>query len=119
MNNIIKTLLTVSLTVGLLVGCAQPNPHPMDMSVAVKSAKSDTDHAALAAHYEQAAKEAEAKVEEHKKLLGQYQEHSYLYGKQAATLEEHCESLITSYEKVAASNTAMAKMHRQMITGAK
>jgi len=114
MNRIIKTLLTVSLTLGLLAGCAQPNPHPMDMTAAIQSAKTRADHEALAAHYEQAARDAEAQVEEHKKLLEQYTAKSYLYGKQAATLKEHCEALIHSYQQVATGNAEMAKMHRQM-----
>jgi hypothetical protein len=114
MNNIIKALLPVSLTLGLLASCAQPNPHPMDMTTAVQSAKTKTDHVALAAHYEQAAKDAEAKVEEHKKLLDEYKAHSYLYGKQGLTFQPHCEALIRSYQQVANANAEMAKMHRQV-----
>ncbi len=114
MNNIIKNLLMVSLTLGLLASCAQPNPHPMDMTAAVQSAKSKADHEALAAHYEQAARDAEVKVEEHKKLLDQYKARSYLYGKQAGSLESHCEALKRSYQQVAAANAEMAKLHRQL-----
>jgi hypothetical protein len=114
MNTIIKTLLIVSLSLGLLASCAQPNPHPMDMTAAIQNAKTPTDHQALAEHYEEAAKAAEAKVEEHKKLLDQYKAHSYLYGKQAASFEAHCEALINSYRKVADANSQMAAMHRQM-----
>lgn len=113
MNNTIKALFIAS-TVGLLAGCAQPNPHPMDMTQAIQGAKTKADHETLATHYEQAAQEAEAKVAEHKKLLEQYRNHSYLYGRQAMTLEEHCESLINAYQKAADANTEMAKMHRQM-----
>jgi hypothetical protein len=117
MNNIIKALLTISLPLGLLASCAQPNPHPMDMTVAVQSAKSSADHEALAAHYEQAAKDAEVKVEEHKKLLDQYKAHSYLYGRQALTIEAHCEGLLRSYRQIAEANAEMAKMHRQLAGG--
>lgn len=118
MNNIIKAVLTAFLTLGLVAGCAQPNPHPMDMTVAVQNAKSPADHEALAAHYEQAAKDAKAKADEHKKLLDQYKAHSYLYGRQAQAFEAHCEALIRSYEQVADANAKMAKMHRQMTDGA-
>ena len=86
----------------------------MDMTVAVQTAMSKADHEALAAHYEQAAKDAEVQVDEHKKLLAQYQAHSYLYGRQAQTFESHCEALIHSYEQVADANTKMAEMHRQL-----
>lgn len=117
MNNIVKTLLTVSFTLGLLVGCAQLNPHPMDMTVAVQNAKTSADHEALAAHYEEAAKDAEAKVEEHRKLLDQYKTKSYLYGKQAASFQAHCEGLIYSFQQIAKANAEMAEMHRQMASG--
>ncbi len=110
----IKTkLLITSLIFVVMAGC-QINPHPMDMTSAIQSAKTKDDHEALAAHYEQAAKDAEAKVEEHKKLLNQYKQHSYQYGKQGEMLIEHCEAMISAYQKVATSNAEMAKMHHQL-----
>lgn len=117
MKTFSKVIAIVALTLGALSGCQQ-NVHPMDMTAAVQSAKTHEDHEALAAHYEQAAKDAQVKVDEHKKLLAQYKQHSYLYGKQAETFVEHCESLINSYQKAVDANNAMAKMHHQM-AGAK
>jgi hypothetical protein len=108
------TLITPLLAFGLLTACAEMNPHPMDMSQAVQSAESKADHEALAQHYENAAKEMQAKVEEHKKLLSQYQSKSYLYGRQAQDLKAHCQRLIDVYEKAAEENLNMANMHRQM-----
>ncbi|MCK9394078.1 MAG: hypothetical protein M0Q44_00605 [Methylobacter sp.] len=107
-------LITLLLTVGLVSACAEMNPHPMDMSQAVQNATSKADHEALAEHYEEAAKEMQLKVEEHKKLLSQYQSKSYLYGRQAEDFKAHCERLIDVYEKAAKENLEMAKMHRQM-----
>ncbi len=118
MGTLIKSLIISSLALGILVSCQQ-NPHPMDMSAAVQSAKTKADHEALAAHYEQATKEAEAKVEEHKKLLNQYKQHSYQYGKQGPMLIEHCEAMIGWYQKVADANTAMATLHHQLANEAK
>ena len=118
MRTIIKAWFIALLTLSALASCQQ-NPHRMDMSSAVQGAKTKEDHEALAEHYEQAAKDAEAKVEEHKKLLDQYKRHSYLYGRQGDTFIEHCESLIGSYQKVVDANTAIAKMHRQMANNAK
>jgi hypothetical protein len=57
---------------GLLVSCTI-NPHPMDMSQSVQSAKSRSDHENLAKHYDQAAQNMLAQAAEHKKLLGQYE----------------------------------------------
>ena len=110
-----KTKLLIALfTLGLLVGCSEMNHHPMDMSQAVQSATSKADHEALAKHYEDTAKELQLKADEHKKLLSQYQAKSYLYGKQAQGIENHCDVLIHAYEKAAEANLEMAKLHRQM-----
>ena len=73
-----KLLITLFLAFSLLTACAEMNPHPMDMSKTVQSATSKADHEELAEHYDEAAKEMQFKVDEHKKLLDQYQSHSYL-----------------------------------------
>lgn len=109
-----KLLITLILTLVLLDGCGGINPHPMDMSQAVQNASSKADHEALAEHYEEAAAEMQTKVDEHKKLLTQYQAKSYLYGRQAEDFKAHCEALINAYEKAVKANLSMAKMHRQM-----
>jgi hypothetical protein len=111
-----KLLIPLFLTLGLLAACAEMNPHPMDMGLAVQNAETKADHEALAQHYEEAAKEMQLKVDEHKKLLSQYEAKSYLYGKQAEDLKAHCQRLIDVYEKAAEENLSMAKMHRQMQT---
>jgi hypothetical protein len=109
-----KLLITLLLTLGLLAACAEMNPHPMDMSQAVQNAGTKADHEALAQHYEEVAKEMQLKVEEHKKLLSQYESKSYLYGKQAQDFKAHCQRLIDVYEKAAEENLSMANLHRQM-----
>jgi hypothetical protein len=109
-----KLLITLLFAFGLLTGCSEMNPHPMNMSQAVQSATSKADHEALAKHYEDTAKELQLKADEHKKLLSQYRAKSYLYGKQAQAIENHCDVLINSYEKAAEANLNMAKLHRQM-----
>jgi len=107
-------LLITLLAFGLLTACAEKNPHPMDMSQALQSASSKADHEALAKHYEEAATEMQLKADEHKKLLSQYESHSYLYGRQAEDLKAHCQRLIDIYENAAQENLSMAKLHRQM-----
>lgn len=109
-----NTLFALLLVLGMLSACAEMNPHPMDMSLAVQNATSKSDHEALAQHYEEAAKEMQLKVGEHKKLLSLYQSRSYLYGRQAEDFKAHCERLIDVYEKAVEENLEMAKMHRQM-----
>ncbi len=107
-----NALIILILSLGLLTACAEMNPHPMDMSQAVLNAESKTDHEALAKHYEEAADEMQVKVDEHKKLLNQYESKAYLYGRQAEDFKAHCQRLVTSYENAVDANRKMAEMHR-------
>jgi hypothetical protein len=109
-----KLLITLLLIFGLVSACAEFESHPMDMDLAVQNATTKADHEALAEHYEEAAEEMQAKAEQQKKMLSQYEAKSYLYGRQAEDLKAHCLRLIDVYEKAAQSNLSMAKMHRQM-----
>jgi endonuclease III len=109
-----NALITLILSLVLLTACAEMNPYPMDMSQAVLNAESKTDHEALAKHYDEAADEMQVKVDEHKKLLNQYESKAYLYGRQAEDLKTHCLRLIDVYEKAVESNRKMAEMHRGM-----
>lgn len=86
----------------------------MDMSKAVQTAKRRADHEALAKHYEGAAKEMQTKVDEHKKLLAQYEAARGLNSRQAHELIDHCRWLIRNYKQAAALNMSMAESHRQL-----
>lgn len=114
-----RKIFTILTILGLLAACAQPNPHPMDMTQLVQNAKTHADHEALANHYEDTAKEMQAKVEEHKQLLAQYEAKSYLYGRQAQAFKNHCQYLIHTYEQAVKANMDMAESHRQMAAEAK
>lgn len=118
MHKIIPLIMFAGMSLILVVGCQQ-NPHPMDMTLAVQSAKTKNDHEELASHYEQVAKDDEAKVAEHKKLLNDYKQRSYLYGREGESFLEHCDSLINFYQKAAETNLKMAKMHHQLAAVAK
>jgi hypothetical protein len=110
-----KTLTSLALAASLsLFGACTINPHSMDMTKAIQSAKAPSDHENLAKHYEEAAKEMQAEADEHKKLLAQYEANKVIYGKQASTLISHCQGLIRIYEQAAKENVAMADAHRQM-----
>jgi endonuclease III len=115
-----KTITSLALVAILgLTGSCTINPHPMDMTQAVQSAKTRSDHESLAKHYEDAAKEMQANVAEHKKRLAQYEANKGLYGKQASSLISHCQGLVRIYEQAAAENMSMAESHRQMASEAK
>ena len=105
--------LAVLAVVGLLSACTI-NPHPMDMTQAVQTAKTAKEHEALARHYEDAAKDMQAKVDEHKKLLAFYEARKDLIRKQAQDLINHCQGLIRIYGQAATENLSMAKSHREL-----
>ena len=115
-----KSIISLALVamVALLASCTI-NPHPMDMTQAVQSATTRSDHEALAKHYEDAAKDMQAQVDEHKKMLAQYEARRGLYGKQAQSLINHCQGLVRIYEQAAAENMNMAEAHRQLAAEAK
>ncbi len=106
--------LLVLIILGLLTSCAQMNPHPMDMTQAVQNAKTPTDHTSLAKHYEDAAKEMQSKVQEHKKMLQEYESNTSHFGRQALDLQAHCRNLINAYEQAVKANMDMADSHRKM-----
>jgi len=109
-----KLPITLLLSLGLMTACAEMNPHPMNMDLALQNAKTKEDHEELAEHYEEAARDMQEKVREYSKLLSQYESKSYLYGRQAEDLKAHSQRLVDVYEKAAEENLRMAKMHRQM-----
>ena len=110
-----KTIIAIAAAafMGVLSSCTI-NPHQMDMTQAVQSARTRTDHESLAKHYDDAAKEMQVKAAEHKKLLAQYQFNKAIYGKQAQSLISHCQGLVRVYEQAAAENDNTAKSHRLM-----
>ncbi len=114
-----RTFVAVLAVLGLLASCAQLDPHPMDMSQAVRNAKTSADHEALAKHYEDTAQRMQEKMQKQKKMLEQYEAESYHYGRQAEDLKAHTGALIRFYEQAAEANRNMAASHRKMATEAK
>jgi hypothetical protein len=115
-----KTITSLALiAIFALLSSCTINPHSMDMTQAVQSAKTRSDHESLAKHYEDTAKEMQAKAAEHKKMLAQYEARKSLYGKQAQSLISHCQGLVRVYEQAAAENMNMAESHRQLAAEAK
>lgn len=109
-----KSVFVTLAVLGLLASCAHLDPHPMDMSSAVRNAKTKADHNALAKHYEDAAQRMQAKAQAQKNQLAEYEVHSYYYGRVTEDLKEHTKALVRLYQEAADTNTNMAKSHRQM-----
>jgi hypothetical protein len=79
----------------------------------IQAAASSSDHIVLAKRFEDVAREMQAKADEQKKLLEQY-EQTHLYGWQARNLKSQAAALIRKYEQAARSNMKEAMTHRQM-----
>ncbi|MGZ5077494.1 MAG: hypothetical protein ACXV9R_12815 [Methylobacter sp.] len=109
-----KLPIILLLSLGLMTACTNMNPNLENMDLASKDMKTTEDHEALAEHYEEAAQDMQQKAQEYKKLHNQYETESYLYGRQAEDLKAHSQKLVDMYEKAAAENLNMARMHRQM-----
>ncbi len=85
-----------------------------EIRAAVQNATTRSDHEAIAKYYENAATQMQAKVKEEKELLEQYENKSYLYGRQAQDLQSHTAALIRHYEQTVAADIQEAALHRQM-----
>jgi hypothetical protein len=75
------------------------------------------DHAALAASYDQDAKDAQQKAAAHELMLGRYQNMPMLPKGSAVNKEQmvkHCQSLVDSYKSTAKQATDLASAHRSM-----
>jgi hypothetical protein len=85
----------------------------------ISAAKTAADHDAIAACYDDMAKDAQAKVAEHEKMAKAYSMSSV--GNQATKthFHQHCEALIRSYGAEAKEYEALAKAHRDMAKSAK
>ena len=81
---------------------------------AAQKAVTPGDHIAVAKSLEEEAKQIQAKVEEQKALLEQYENKSYLYGRQAQDLQSHTSALVREYEQVVNDDIKEAAAHRQM-----
>lgn len=108
-----RTILAILVTFGLLAACAHIDPHPMDMTNALRNAETTADHLALARHYEAAAAAMRAKAQEQKDWLSEFRKHGYFYGRKTEELKEHTLALIRVYEEAAEANMSMAKSQRE------
>ncbi len=83
-------------------------------SAFAQNAIDNADHFALAKHYENLAKEAEAKLQENKEALEEYEAHSFYYGRQGQDVQSHATANIREYEKLLKENLNNADVHKKM-----
>ncbi len=106
--------LLALITVGLMTACAHTVPHQMDMSQEIRNAKTPADHNSLAKHYEDTAKDMQSKVDDHKKMLAEYEAHSEYYGRRGLDMQSMCKALIHVYEQATKENMDLADSHRKI-----
>jgi len=104
----------MALVFALSSGCAV-DKHSMDMTAEIANARTAQDHAKLADHYEEFAKEADDKAVMHQASLDAYLKKNY-HGKQHEEMVLHCKSLISQYRDVAKTNRNIADIHRLQST---
>lgn len=111
-----KFVAAISM-IGLLASCAQTGAlevHNAELDQAAQSARTYADHDRLAKQYKNNARQLLVKADEQKKLLSQYQEKSYMYGRQAQDLQSHTTALLHKYERAVESNIQQAAYHQKM-----
>ena len=102
------------IALGLFGGCARNAAVSTDMFNAIKSTGTKAEHLALADRYEQAAKDADAKAADEKKMQGQWEEHRDLDPKHAEDTQEHYDALIFHYQEIARTNRSLAALQRKI-----
>ena len=107
------SMIGVLVSASSSVVAAQPIDTP-EIRAAAQNAVTSSDHESIAKYYENTAAQMQAKVKEQKELLEQYENKSYLYGRQAQDLQSHTSALIRDYEKSVEASTQIAALHRQM-----
>lgn len=119
MNTKLGRLFTALSMVGFLASlspfatAAQPIDTP-EIRAAAQKATTRSDHEAVAKYYEDAATQMQSKLTEQKELLEQYENKSYLYGRQAQDLQSHTQALVREYEQTINASRQEAALHRQM-----
>lgn len=111
-------LLVIGLVAGFLSGCAQMSSLGTAQGNKIPGAAHHAgdygNHDALAMHHENIAKEMQDKLQAQKKLLEEYEEHSYYYGRRGQDLQSHTTANIRQYEKSIKENLKEAAIHRKM-----
>jgi hypothetical protein len=116
MNAITHTSRRIASTTMLalaLAACATgPDAPAPGLARQIETARTPTDHLALAAHYEREAAAARNVAAAHEKMYKSYQASPYEKG--AGSMRAHCQSLVRTYQSAATQYDAIAQDHRQM-----
>lgn len=112
-NSLSAVSILVLLTAGILLSAGAVKAENVSDQLVTPATLSGDEHRVLAKHFEDSAREMQAKADEQKKLLEQY-EQIQLYGWQSHNLKSRTAALIRKYEQDARSNMKEAAVHRQI-----
>lgn len=107
-NKVLK-LSSILLALTVLSACAQMSP-----SVAKPTGIPNENHDALVKHFEGVAKDAKLRLQANKKILQEYEERPYYFGRQGLDAKSHAVANIRAYEKTIQESLAFADLHRKM-----
>jgi hypothetical protein len=111
-------LLATALAALLLLPTTQAGAADCSgLDAKISAAKTAADHEAIAACYDDIAKDAQANADAHRHMDSYYNEAPYKSAKLGA--QRHCRALVASYQAVAKDAEALAKTHRDMASKAK
>ena len=117
MNHRALTLSVAALTTIIVLAVPTSRAvaaEEMSIDKMIATAKTASDHEAIANYYKQQAAEARSKADMHKKMAEQYSMSGV--GNQATKthFHQHCETLVRSYQTQANEFDALAKAHQDM-----
>ena len=110
--------LLIGLMPIFLTACVQMNPigntwhNPRHHSASFEVEPSSYE--AIAKYHENLAKEIQAKLQEQKKLLKEYEDRSYFYGAKGQDLRSHTSANIRYYENLVEENLRKAAIHYRL-----
>ena len=76
--------------------------------------ETSADHEALARQYDDLARSMQAKAEQQKKTLEEYNRHAYYYGRQTDDQIENAQALVRVYQDAADAYSNLAHYHRRV-----
>ena len=79
--------IVASISLFSLLSALGLSAFAFDVDSAIQNATTAHDHEVVAKYYQDVAREMQAKKQEQKQLLEEYESHSYLYGRQAQDLQ--------------------------------
>ncbi len=103
-------LSIVLLLLTTLVACAH-----LDSSMAMPKGIAANDHDALVVHYESITKHAKIRLKENKKILADYEDRPYYYGRRGLDLQSHTLANIRMYEKTLTESMKYAALYKKMV----